>query len=128
MRQVVSGDRPSTHPALFLLEQLLALVAAPPVARGQITLHVNGGRVTSIHAEFPVLPETYFTLQWAPLTPAQQAAAQAVADLLPRLEQARTDCALILSIEQGQPLLPLLFQGRYPVHYPNARPGRSREG
>lgn len=128
MRLVVSGERPSTHPALFLLEQLLALVAAPPVARGQIILHINGGRVTSIHAEFPVLTETHFTLQWAPLTPTQQAAAQAVADLLSKLEQARSNCALVLSIEQGQPLLPLFFQGRYPVHYPNARPGRSRDG
>ncbi len=128
VRLEVPGDRPSTHPALFLLEQLLGRVAVPPVARGRITLHINGGRVNDIHADYLIPPGGKFALTWTPLTPAQHAAAQAVADVLPELERIRADCHLVLRVRRGQPILPLIFRGRYPV--PPApgsvsRPGRS---
>jgi hypothetical protein len=113
----VSGDTPSIHPALYLLERLLARVAAPAVSRGRVILFLNGGRITNQHASC-LLPEgAGFDLHWVPLNPAQRAVVQAVADLLPKLERARVDGQLVVRIRHGQPRLPLIFQGRYPVIY-----------
>jgi len=126
---MVRADTPSTHPVLYLLEQLVGRVAVPPIPRGRITLFINGGRTTNLHTDYLLPPSADFTLIWQPLTPVQQVAVQAVADVLQELEQAHIDCHLVLRIRRGQPVLPLIFHGRYPITYdrsssPGNKPAR----
>ena len=126
MQPVALDQVPASHPALRLLEQVVGRVAYPPVPAGQITLYVNGGRITDINPDYLLPQGADFSLRSVPLNLTQRTAIQAVAELLPQLEQTRIDCRLVLHITDGQPQLPLLFQGRYPVVYEQERPVNTR--